>query len=76
VTLGKNRPAGYAVVLAAALSASLAAGPAEGRRRGIVGRKAPALAVSQWFNLPAGEKSVDVADYAGKVVYLFFFQSW
>lgn len=32
--------------------------------------------MTQWFNLPAGRKSVDVDDYRGKVVFLYCFQSW
>lgn len=42
----------------------------------IVGAKAPSLGVTTWFNLPTGKKTLDVADYKGKVVYLFGFQSW
>jgi thiol-disulfide isomerase/thioredoxin len=45
-------------------------------RRGIQGQKAPALDVSHWFNLPQGTDRVDVGDLRGKVVYLYFFQSW
>lgn len=44
--------------------------------RGIVGRAAPEWNVSQWQQLPAGKKSINVGDYAGKVTYLYFFQSW
>ena len=46
------------------------------RVRGIVGRRAPDLDVTTWFNLPAGKRSVDLSDYSQKVVYLYFFQSW
>jgi len=46
------------------------------RRRGIVGETAPTWKVSRWFNLPTGKDKLDVTDYRGKVVYLFFFQSW
>ncbi len=46
------------------------------RVRGIRGRRAPDLAVDTWFNLPRGSKSIDLGDYANKVVYLYFFQSW
>lgn len=45
-------------------------------RRGIVGKMAPAWKVNRWFNLPAGKRRLDVTDFRGKVVYLFFFQSW
>ncbi len=43
---------------------------------GIAGEKAPAWKVSEWHQLPEGEKSLNVADYKGKVLYLYFFQSW
>ena len=46
------------------------------RNLGIVGKQAPSWSVSKWFNLPKGTESLDVKDYRGKVVYLFFFQSW
>ena len=62
--------------IVAALAASAIAPAAQGRARGIVGRAAPPVAASPWFNLPAGQESVALADFAGKVVYLFFFQSW
>ena len=41
---------------------------------GIQGRKAPVWNVAQWKNLPEGKASLDISDYVGKVVYLFFFQ--
>lgn len=44
--------------------------------RGIRGRKAPPWDVSEWHNLPKGKETLDVGDCAGKVVYLYFFQSW
>ena len=62
--------------LVAALAASAVAPAAQGRARGIVGRAAPPVDASAWFNLPAGQESVTLTDFAGKVVYLFFFQSW
>lgn len=43
---------------------------------GILGQQAPPLGVTTWFNLPEGKSSVDVADYRGKVLYLYGFQSW
>jgi len=54
-----------------------AAGEAKAQpRRGVLGKPAPNLGVSTWFNLPEGTRSVDIADYKGKVVYLYGFQSW
>ena len=51
-------------------------GTAQSRVRGIMGQKAPAWTVEAWFNLPEGVERIDVADFEGKVVYLFGFQSW
>ncbi|MCK5378357.1 MAG: TlpA family protein disulfide reductase [Acidobacteria bacterium] len=41
---------------------------------GIRGQKAPSWTVDNWFNLEAGTEKIDISDYRGKVVYLFFFQ--
>ncbi len=46
------------------------------RQPGIRGQPAPSLQIDRWYNLPPGAKSTDVADYRGKVVYLYGFQSW
>ena len=43
---------------------------------GIVGEAAPEWNVAEWFNLPRGETSLRLDDLAGKVVYLYAFQSW
>jgi len=43
---------------------------------GIAGQQAPQWDVSQWHQLPAGKKTLDITDYKGKVLYLYFFQSW
>lgn len=43
---------------------------------GIIGQRAPEWGVAQWFNLPDGTTQLDLADFSGKVVYLFGFQSW
>ncbi len=43
---------------------------------GILGQKAPAWDAKHWRNLPDDARSLDVADYKGKVLYLYFFQSW
>lgn len=37
---------------------------------------APPWAGVEWINLPNGEKTLDVADLKGKVIYLTFFQNW
>lgn len=52
--------------------------PAQGNRPkgGIEGQKAPAWSSAEWQNLPEGKTSLDIGDFSGKVVYLFFFQSW
>jgi len=49
---------------------------AKPRAKGIEGRVAPAWGVSKWFNLADGDKLPEITNYRGKVVYLFFFQSW
>ena len=43
---------------------------------GVLDTTAPAWKVDTWFNLPEGKASLDLADYKGKVVYLYGFQSW
>lgn len=43
---------------------------------GIVRQPAPDWDVSQWRQLPDGLESLNVDDYRGKVLYLYFFQSW
>lgn len=50
--------------------------PTVARSRGILGKKAPNLDVATWFRLPKGKRSVDLADFKGDVLYLYFFQSW
>jgi len=43
---------------------------------GIPGQLAPEWDVSQWHQLPDGKDDLDITDYRGKVLYLYFFQSW
>jgi len=43
---------------------------------GIVGQQAPQWDVSEWHQLPAGKTDLNIGDYQGKVLYLYFFQSW
>jgi thiol-disulfide isomerase/thioredoxin len=45
-------------------------------RWGIIGQRAPEWGVTEWYNLPDGRESLGLADFRGKVVYLFGFQSW
>ena len=49
---------------------------AQQRTLGILNQKAPPLGVSEWFFLPEGKTTFDIADVKGKVVYLYCFQSW
>ena len=49
---------------------------AQSRDRGIEGKIAPAWKTSSWHQLPGERSSLDVADFKGKVIYLYFFQSW
>ena len=45
--------------------------------QGIVGKKAPKLEVDSWVSLPKGQKAgPTLAKLKGKVVYLYYFQSW
>ena len=62
-----------------ALGGAAAAGdvPVELRRRGIVGQPAPSWqGIESWHQLPHGKTALDVSEFRGKVVYLYFFQSW
>ena len=47
-----------------------------GSKPGIKGQQAPEWAVSQWHQLPDGKEALNIGDYKGKVLYLYFFQSW
>jgi thiol-disulfide isomerase/thioredoxin len=49
---------------------------AQKKERGILGQSAPAWEVTQWLNLPAKRETLDIADFKGKVIYLYNFQSW
>ena len=46
------------------------------RVRGILGQQAPEVWAAQWQNLSRGETSFSVQRHRGRVIYLFFFQSW
>lgn len=48
----------------------------QSRKPGIAGQQAPEWAVSNWHQLPKGKTDLNVGDYKGKVLYLYFFQSW
>jgi len=37
---------------------------------------APTWEGTEWINLPAGKKTLDVDDLRGRVIYLSFFQKW
>ena len=65
------------LIVAIALGAWAAAALAETADRGILGRKAPELKVSHWIGADGKETDpVTLSNYRGKVVYLYFFQSW
>ena len=55
---------------------SLTASATTVNSRGIVGLKAPSWSVDKWINLSPDMQKIDVQDYQGKALYLFFFQSW
>jgi len=63
-------------LLAAAVIGLLVPAVAAFGQRGIAGRPAPSWGVTEWINLPAGERSLDVDDLKGQVVFLLGFQSW
>ena len=46
------------------------------QKKGITGQQAPEWAVSTWHQLPEGKSKLNVGDFKGKVLYLYFFQSW
>ena len=58
------------------LVVALCSGVATAQSRGIDGRPAQPWSVPTWTNLPEGEKALEPDDFAGKVVYLYCFQSW
>ncbi len=49
---------------------------AQDARLGILNQPAPAWGVQQWLNLPKDKTALDPAEYKGKVIYLYAFQSW
>ena len=50
--------------------------PRQTQKPGIVGKKAADWKVSEWYQLPDNKESLNVDDYEGKFLYLYFFQSW
>lgn len=63
--------------LACALALSLLAAPLSAEeQKGIEGQKAPLLNISDWYQLPEGKEKVEITDYPGKIIVLFFFQHW
>lgn len=73
-----QRSALVALALSLALLPALPVSAQQTRRQppGIQGRTAPSWTVDSWHQLPEGADALDVTDLRGKVVYLFFFQSW
>ena len=45
-------------------------------KAGVLDKAAPSWGVTEWINLPEKKTALDIADFKGKVVYLFCFQSW
>ena len=44
---------------------------------GIVGQQAPALNLTNWIDgYGKGVEAIELSDYRGKVVYLYFWQDW
>ena len=63
-------------LLLTCLLLSHAADAAGSHRPGIQGKKAPAFSVTEWINLKGEQKTFDLEDLEGKVIYLYCFQSW
>lgn len=63
-------------IVAIGLFLTLTVSAATVNESGIVGKQAPSWSVDKWLNLPPGKQKIDVQDYHGKTLYLFFFQSW
>lgn len=59
-----------------ALIGAACIGPVPSLAAGITGQRAPPLGVEDWFNLAPGKETIEIADFEGKVVYLYCFQSW
>ena len=57
-------------------AATLASAKAQRGTPGILGQAAPVWDADQWFNLPEGVTALNPADYKGKVIYVYGFQSW
>ncbi len=67
---------GQTMLICLLVSSFLSGQSTQKRKHGIAGQQAPNWAVSQWHQLPDGKSKLDVGDYKGKVLYLYFFQSW
>lgn len=50
--------------------------PALEHTRGILDLRAPSWGVADWIQLPEGQRTLDVSDFRGKVVYILAFQAW
>ena len=46
------------------------------QQKGIEGQEAPLLNIGDWYQLPEGKDKIEITDYPGKIVVLFFFQHW
>ena len=66
-----KRRLGVLIVLGLSLFLSM---PLMAAPKGIM--KAPSWQGTEWIQLPEGKTTLDVSDYQGKVVYLYFFQKW
>lgn len=66
----------YGLAICILLQVTAGTAAAQQQVRGIIGRKAPSWQVTEWIQLPQGTKSLDVADFSNKIIYLFCFQSW
>ena len=65
-----------ALILSVSIVVFVVAQNAQHQDRGVAGQQAPSWSVSKWHQLPKNLKELNVEDYKGKVLYLYFFQSW
>ncbi len=66
----------FAAILGAMVTAMPEISISQHRSYGILGQRAPNWRVDEWYNLGDNVERIDVADFKGKIVYLFGFQSW
>ncbi len=69
---GKMRSSALILTLISLLLAT----SSQAKERGILNQKAGEWGASDWIQLPKGKTNLSPADFNGKVLYLYCFQSW